>query len=74
MNKLRDAAAKLGTPAEKLEVFQAALAQPQFSTARRYAEKCHPAEAANLDDENPLTLGDSHDRFRAARVLSFADQ
>jgi hypothetical protein len=56
VKKLRDAAEKLGTPAEKLKVFDEALAQPQFSTAVDMLKDAIPAKLLILDGRNPLTL------------------
>jgi hypothetical protein len=56
VKKLRDAAEKLGTPPEKLKVFQEALAQPQFSTAVDMLKDAIPAKLLILDGRNPLTL------------------
>jgi hypothetical protein len=56
VRKLRDAAEKLGTPPEKLRVFDEALAQPQFSTAVDILKDAIPAKLLILDGRNPLTL------------------
>ncbi len=56
VKKLRDAADKLGTPAEKLKIFQEALEQPQFSTAVEMLKDAIPAKLLILDGRNPLTL------------------
>jgi hypothetical protein len=56
VKKLRDAAEKLGTPQEKLKVFEEALAQPQFSTAVDMLRDAIPAKLLILDGRNPLTL------------------
>jgi hypothetical protein len=56
VKKLRDAAEKLGTPPEKLKVFEEALAQPQFSTAVDMLKDAIPAKLLILDGRNPLTL------------------
>jgi hypothetical protein len=56
VKKLRDAAEKLGTPREKLGVFDEALAQPQFSTAVDMLKDAIPAKLLILDGRNPLTL------------------
>jgi hypothetical protein len=56
VKKLRDAAEKLGTPPEKLKVFQEALAQPQFSTAVDMLKDAIPAKLLISDGRNPLTL------------------
>lgn len=56
VKKLRDAAEKLGTPREKLKVFDEALAQPQFSTAVDMLKDAIPAKLLILDGRNPLTL------------------
>jgi len=56
VKKLRDAAEKLGTPAEKLKVFDQALAQSQFSTAVDMLKDAIPAKLLILDGRNPLTL------------------
>jgi hypothetical protein len=56
VKKLRDAAEKLGTPREKLKVFEEALAQPQFSTAVDMLKDAIPAKLLILDGRNPLTL------------------
>jgi hypothetical protein len=56
VKKLRDAAEKLGTPHEKLKVFEEALAQPQFSTAVDTLKDAIPAKLLILDGRNPLTL------------------
>ena len=56
VRKLRDAAEKLGTPPEKLKVFEEALAQPQFSTAVDMLKDAIPAKLLILDGRNPLTL------------------
>ena len=54
--KLRDAAKKLGTPADSLEVFDKALAQPQFSAAVDMLKDAIPSKLLILDGRNPLTL------------------
>ena len=54
--KLRDAAEKLGTPLEKLKVFENALAQPQFSTAIDMLKDAIPPKLLILNGRNPLTL------------------
>jgi hypothetical protein len=56
VKKLRDAAEKLGTPSEKLKVFDEALVQPQFSTAVDMLKDAIPAKLLILDGRNPLTL------------------
>jgi hypothetical protein len=56
VKKLRDAAQKLGTPPEKLKVFQEALDQPQFSTAVDMLKDAIPPKLLILDGRNPLTL------------------
>ena len=56
VKKLRDAAEKLGTPREKLKVFDDALAQPQFSTAVDLLKDAIPPKLLILDGRNPLTL------------------
>jgi hypothetical protein len=56
VKKLREAAEKLGTPPEKLKVFDEALAQPQFSTAVDMLKDAIPAKLLILDGRNPLTL------------------
>jgi len=56
VKRLRDAAEKLGTPAEKLKVFNEALAQPQFSAAVDMLKDAIPAKLLILDGRNPLTL------------------
>jgi hypothetical protein len=56
VKKLRDAAEKLGTPPEKLKVFQEALAQSQFSAAVDMLKDAIPAKLLILDGRNPLTL------------------
>lgn len=56
VKKLRDAAEKLGTPLEKLKVFEEALAQPQFSTAVDMLKDAVPEKLLILDGRNPLTL------------------
>jgi hypothetical protein len=56
VKKLHDAAEKLGTPPEKLKVFQEALEQPQFSTAVEMLKDAIPARLLILDGRNPLTL------------------
>lgn len=56
VKKLREAAAKLGTPAEKLEIFEEALKQPQFSTAVEMLKDAIPPKLLILDGRNPLTL------------------
>jgi hypothetical protein len=56
VKKLRDAAEKLGTPAEELKVFEEALAQTQFSTAVDMLKDAIPAKLLILDGRNPLTL------------------
>jgi hypothetical protein len=56
VTKLRDAAEKLGTPAEQLKVFHDALAQQQFSTAVEMLRDAIPAKLLILDGKNPLTL------------------
>ncbi len=56
VKKLRDAAEKLGTPAERLKVFDEALTQPQFSTAVDMLKDAIPAKLLILDGRNPLTL------------------
>lgn len=56
VKKLRDAAGKLGTPPEKLKVFEEALAQPQFSTAVELLKDAIPPKLLILDGRNPLTL------------------
>jgi hypothetical protein len=56
VKKLRDAAEKLGTPREKLKLFEEALAQPQFSTAIDMLKDAIPAKLLILDGRNPLTL------------------
>jgi hypothetical protein len=56
VKKLHDAAEKLGTPPEKLRIFQEALAQPQFSTAVDMLKDAIPAKLLILDGRNPLTL------------------
>jgi hypothetical protein len=54
--KLRDAAEKLGTPAENLKIFEEALAQPQFSTAVDMLKDAIPPKLLILDGRNPLAL------------------
>lgn len=56
VKKLRDAAEKLGTPPEKLTVFDEALAQTQFSAAVDMLKNAIPAKLLILDGRNPLTL------------------
>lgn len=56
VKKLRDAAEKLGTPAEKLKIFDGALMQQQFSTAVDMLKDAIPAKLLILDGRNPLTL------------------
>jgi hypothetical protein len=56
VKKLRDAAEKLGTPPEKLKIFEDALAQTQFSTAVGMLKDAIPAKLLILDGRNPLTL------------------
>lgn len=56
VKKLHDAAQKLGTPREKLKVFDEALAQPQFSTAVDMLKDAIPEKLLILDGRNPLTL------------------
>jgi hypothetical protein len=56
VKKLRDAAEKLGTPAERLKVFDEALTQPQFSAAVDMLKDAIPAKLLILDGRNPLTL------------------
>lgn len=56
VKKLRDAAEKLGTPTEKLTVFDEALSQPQFSAAVDMLKDAIPAKLLILDGRNPLTL------------------
>lgn len=56
LKKLHDAAQKLGTPREKLKVFDEALAQPQFSTAVDMLKDAIPEKLLILDGRNPLTL------------------
>lgn len=56
VKKLRNAAEKLGTPKEKLNVFDDALAQPQFSTAVELLRDAIPPKLLILDGKNPLTL------------------
>jgi hypothetical protein len=56
VKKLRDAAGKLGTPKEKLKIFDEALAQQQFSTAVDMLKDAIPAKLLILDGKNPLTL------------------
>jgi hypothetical protein len=56
VTKLRDAAAKLGTPADRLKVFDDALAQNQFSTAVEMLKDAIPPKLLILDGRNPLTL------------------
>jgi len=56
VKKLRDAAERLGTPPEKLGVFDEALSQPQFSTAVNMLKDAIPAKLLILDGRNPLTL------------------
>jgi hypothetical protein len=56
VTKLRDAAQKLGTPPERLTVFEEALAQPQFSTAVDLLKDAIPPKLLILDGRNPLTL------------------
>jgi hypothetical protein len=54
--KLRDAAEKLGNSAENLKIFEAALAQPQFSKAVEMLKDAIPAKLLILDGQNPLAL------------------
>lgn len=56
VKKLRDAAEKLGTPGEKLRVFDEAFAQTQFSAAVDMLNNAIPAKLLILDGRNPLTL------------------
>jgi len=56
VKKLRDAAEKLGTPRDRLKVFDEALAQPQFSAAVDMLKDAIPAKLLILDGRNPLTL------------------
>jgi hypothetical protein len=56
LEKPRDAAKKLGTPTEKVRVFDEALAQPQFSTAVETLKDAIPAKLLILDGKNPLSL------------------
>jgi hypothetical protein len=56
VRKLRDAAEKLGTPPEKLKIFEEGLAQTQFSTAVEMLKNAIPAKLLILDGRNPLTL------------------
>jgi hypothetical protein len=56
VTKLRDAAAKLGNPAESLKVFDDALAQPQFKTAVEMLKDAIPPKLLILDGKNPLAL------------------
>jgi hypothetical protein len=56
VKKLRDAAEKLGTPGERLKVFDEALTQPQFSAAVDLLKDAIPAKLLILDGRNPLTL------------------
>ena len=56
VKKLRDAAEKLGTPTEKLNVFDEALNQTQFSTAVDMLKDAIPPKLLILDGRNPLTL------------------
>jgi hypothetical protein len=56
VKKLCDAAEKLGTPPEKLKVFEEAFAQPQFSTAVDMLKDAIPDKLLILDGRNPLTL------------------
>jgi hypothetical protein len=56
VKRLRDAAEKLGTPSEKLKVFNEALVQPQFSAAVDMLKDAIPAKLLILDGRNPLTL------------------
>ncbi|MFZ3214939.1 MAG: hypothetical protein WA192_02665 [Candidatus Acidiferrales bacterium] len=54
--KLRVAAEKRGSPLETLEVFEKALAQPQFSTAVELLKDVIPAKLLILNGRNPLAL------------------
>jgi hypothetical protein len=56
VRKLRDAAAKLGSSAESLKVFDEALKQPQFSTAVEMLKDAIPPKLLILDGRNPLAL------------------
>lgn len=56
IRKLRDAAARLGTPEERLKVFDEALNQQQFSAAVEMLKDAIPAKLLILDGRNPLTL------------------
>jgi hypothetical protein len=56
VRKLRDAAEKLGTPAEGLKIFDDAITQPQFSTAVEILRDAIPQKLLILDGRNPLTL------------------
>jgi hypothetical protein len=56
VKKLREAAEKLGTPPEKLTVFDEALAQTQFSAAVDMLKDAIPPKLLILDGRNPLTL------------------
>jgi hypothetical protein len=56
VQKLRDAAKKIGTTVEKLKVFDEALAQTQFSAAVDMLKDSIPEKLLILDGRNPLTL------------------
>jgi hypothetical protein len=56
VEKLRDAAKRLGAPPETVKVFDDALTQPQFSTAVGLLKDVIPAKLLILDGKNPLTL------------------
>jgi len=56
VTKLRDAASKLGSPADQLQIFDDALAQTQFSQAVEMLKDAIPPKLRILDGKNPLTL------------------
>lgn len=56
VQKLRDAAERLGAAPGELKVFDDALAQPQFSTAVDLLRDAIPPKLLILDGRNPLTL------------------
>ena len=56
VEKLRDAAVKLGSQPQKLAVFDEALQQTQFSTAVDMLKNAIPSKLLILDGRNPLTL------------------
>lgn len=56
VKKLRDAAEKLGSPEDRLRVFDEALVQTQFSAAVDLLKDAIPPKLLILDGQNPLTL------------------